>query len=128
MNFPYGKINDYSATYIWAADGSSCTVHLVCANNKFHNRDFVTKVTSSVKIQPTETTRGTTEYSVSGTHEDFAYYDTKDIQDIPATEGGNSSNGNSSSDSGGMCSMVIAMAIALICSGVAAPILIRFRL
>ncbi|WP_400239385.1 AAA family ATPase [Methanomethylophilus alvi] len=121
-------IHDYSATYIWAAYGSSCTVHLVCANNKFHNRDFVAKVTSSVKIQPTETTRGTTEYSVSGTHEDFAYYDTKDIQDIPATGGGNSSNGNSSSDSGGMCSMVIAMAIALICSGVTAPILIRFRL
>ena len=44
-------------------------------------------MTSKVKIPPTETEMGTTEYSVSGTYDGFAYSDTKDVQDIPATGG-----------------------------------------
>jgi hypothetical protein len=82
-----GALHDYSATYDWADDGKSCTVHIVCANTAAHNHDESPAVTSTVKIQPTETTMGTTEYSVSGTYDGFAYSDTKDVQDIPATGG-----------------------------------------
>jgi hypothetical protein len=42
-------------------------------------------VNSVVKIPPTETEMGTTEYSVSGTVEGYQYSSVKDIQDIPAT-------------------------------------------
>jgi len=80
----------YTATYGWADDGSSCTVHIVCANDAAHNHDIVAEVASSVKIQPTATTKGTTEYSVSGTYDGFAYSDTKDVQDIPVTDGSSS--------------------------------------
>ena len=85
----------YSATYGWADDGSSCTVHIVCANDDAHNHDIDAQSTSSVKIQPTATTKGTTEYSVSGTYDGFAYSDTKDVQDIPATGGSDSGNSDS---------------------------------
>ena len=78
-------VHRYSAAYDWADDGKSCTVHIVCANTADHNHDVNADVTSTVKIQPTETTMGTTEYSVSGTYNGFAYSDTKDVQDIPAT-------------------------------------------
>ena len=88
-------IHAYSATYGWADDGSSCTVHIVCANNAAHNHDIVAQVASSVKIQPTATTNGTTEYSVSGTYDGFAYSDAKDVQDIPATGGSDSGNSDS---------------------------------
>ena len=81
------RFHAYSATYGWADDGKSCTVHIVCANTADHNHDESPAVTSTVKIQPTETTMGTTEYSVSGTYDGFAYSDTKDVQDIPATGG-----------------------------------------
>ncbi len=80
-------VHRYSAAYDWADDGKSCTVHIVCANTAAHNHDESPAVTSTVKIQPTETTMGTTEYSVSGTYDGFAYSDTKDVQDIPATGG-----------------------------------------
>ena len=85
----------YSATYQWADDGSSCTVHIVCANDAAHNHDINAQITTSVKIQPTATTNGTTEYSVSGTYDGFAYSDTKDVQDIPATGGSDSGNSDS---------------------------------
>ena len=77
----------YSATYGWSDDGKSCTVHIICANTANHNHDEPAAVTSKVKIPPTETEMGTTEYSVSGTYDGFAYSDTKDVQDIPATGG-----------------------------------------
>ena len=81
-------VHRYSATYGWADDGSSCTVHIVCANTSDHNHDENATVTSTVKVQPTAIVPGTTEYSVSGTYDGFAYADTKDIQDIPpVTEG-----------------------------------------
>ena len=79
----------YSATYEWADDGSSCIVHIVCANTSDHNHDENAAVTSSVKVQPTKTEMGTTEYTVSGTYDGFEYYDTKEIQDIPAEGKGN---------------------------------------
>ena len=74
--------HDYSATYEWAANGSSCIVHMTCANDAAHNHDVDATVGSSVKIPATCTSMGTTLYSVSGTYDGFAYYDTKDIIDI----------------------------------------------
>ena len=74
----------YSATYEWAADGSSCTVHIVCANDADHNHDIVAVVESSVKIPATCTEMGTTTYSVSGTYGGFTYSSTKDVVDIDA--------------------------------------------
>ena len=78
-------IHRYSAAYDWADDGSSCTVHINCLNDSALIHDDHPEVTHTVKIQPTETIKGTTEYSVSGTYDGFAYSDTKDVQDIPAT-------------------------------------------
>ena len=82
-------VHRYSATYEWADDGSSCIVHIVCANDAEHNHDEDAAVTSSVKVQPTKTEMGTTEYTVSGTYDGFEYSDTKEIQDIPAEGKGN---------------------------------------
>ena len=79
------KFHSYSASYGWAEDGKTCTVHIACANSAEHNHDENADVTSAVKIQPTENEMGTTEYSVSGTYDGFAYSSTKDVQDIPAT-------------------------------------------
>ena len=113
----------YSATYEWAADGSSCTVHIVCANDAAHNHDIVAQVASSVKIQPTATTKGTTEYSVSGTYDGFAYSDTKDVQDIPATGGSDSGN----SDSNKKESPITYLAIGIVAVLALAILLIRRR-
>ena len=86
------KLHSYSSSYAWADDGSSCTVHIVCANTPDHDHDVTdATITSTVKVPPTETEKGTTEYTVSGTYDGYAYSDTKDIQDIPAT-GGDSDN------------------------------------
>ena len=72
-------LHDYSATYEWAEDGSSCIVHIVCANESKHNQDIDAEVTSTVK------TEDITEYTVSGTYDGFDYSDTKEIRDPPAT-------------------------------------------
>ena len=82
-------VHRYSAAYEWADDGSSCIVHIVCANTSYHNHDENAAVTSSVKVQPTKTEMGITEYTVSGTYDGFEYYDTKEVQDIPAEGKGN---------------------------------------
>jgi hypothetical protein len=86
-------IHDYSAAYAWADDGKSCTVHIVCANDSEHDHDESPQVASAVKIPPTETEMGTTEYSVSGVYDGFSYSSTKDVQDIPATGGGSGDEG-----------------------------------
>ena len=116
----------YSATYSWADDGSSCTVHIVCANDAAHNHDIVAQVTSSVKIQPTATTKGTTEYSVSGTYDGFAYSDTKDVQDIPATGGSDSGNSDSNKKEFPITYLAIGIVVVLVLAG-AAILLIRRR-
>ena len=91
-------IHRYSADYDWSADGKSCVVHIICGNTAEHNHDISdAEIISKVKSQPTETEMGITEYTVSGTYDGFAYSDTKDIQDIPATSGdhvGDSGNEN----------------------------------
>ena len=80
--FNAGTVNHvhrYSAAYDWTTDGSTCIVHINCLNDSALISDEHPDVTSAVKIQPTETEMGTTEYSVSGTFDGFAYSDTKDI-------------------------------------------------
>jgi hypothetical protein len=81
-------IHEYSAAYVWADDGSSCTVTISCVHGDTDLHTENPEVSSSVKIPPTETEMGTTEYSVSGTYEGLDYSSVKDIQDIPATGGG----------------------------------------
>jgi hypothetical protein len=76
----------YSATYSWADDGSSCVVHIVCANDGTHNADINAEVTSIVKAAATTTSMGITSYSVSGVHDGYAYSSVKDISNIPALE------------------------------------------
>ena len=89
------KLHSYSSSYVWADDGSSCTVHIVCANTPNHDHDVTDSlITSTVKIPPTETEKGTTEYSVSGTYDGYVYSDTKDVQDIPATGEGSDNKDN----------------------------------
>ena len=88
------KLHSYSSSYEWADDGSSCTVHIVCANTSDHDHDVTdATITSTVKVPPTETEKGTTEYTVSGTYDGYAFSDTKDIQDIPATGGDSDGKG-----------------------------------
>ena len=77
-------LHNYSVTYGWAADGSSCTVHIVCSNDHNHDHDVDAFVGSSVKAPATCTVAGTTTYSVAGTYDGFTYSDTRDLQDIPA--------------------------------------------
>ena len=78
-------VHRYSAAYDWAEDGKTCTVHISCLNDSALISDEHPQVDSAVKIPPTEKEKGTTEYSVSGTYDGFAYSDTKDVKDIPAT-------------------------------------------
>ena len=80
--FPF---HDYSATYTWEDDGSACTVRVFCENCDYLAGIEHPAVNSVVKIPPTETEMGTTEYSVSGTVEGYQYSSVKDIQDIPPT-------------------------------------------
>ena len=76
----------YSATYSWADDGSSCTVHIVCANNGDHKADIEATVVSSVKVAATTSSMGTTAYTVSGTYDGYAYSNVKELVNIPALE------------------------------------------
>ena len=111
------KLHAYSSSYEWADDGSSCTVHIVCANTTYHNHDVTDAViTSTVKIQPTETEMGTTEYTVSGTYDGYAYSDTKDIQDIPAT-GGGSGGGSDDKDDNALIYIAAAVIAVLAIAG-----------
>ena len=44
-------VHRYSATYGWSDDGSSCTVHIVCANTSDHDHDVTdATITSTVKV------------------------------------------------------------------------------
>jgi len=120
-------VHRYSATYTWADDGSSCTVHMVCANSSDHKHDEIPPVTSVVKIPPTATEVGTTEYSVSGTYDGFAYSDTKDVQDIPATGGDPYSPGGKTSSYNRFTALALTLSV-LFCLGmVGAVVLLRRR-
>ena len=116
-----GTLHHYSATYGWSDDGKACTVHIVCANSSEHDHDENPTVTSSVKIQPTETEMGTTEYSVSGTYDGFVYSSTKDVQDIPATGGSDGKKDNT------VLYIVAGVAAAAVLIGGAAFLILRKR-
>lgn len=78
--------HDYSAAYVWSADGNSCTITLTCGNDGTHTVSFADVAAQpSVKIPATCTAKGTTTYTVSVTYEGIVYSDSKDVQDIPAT-------------------------------------------
>ena len=77
----------YSATYDWSADGKRCTVHIVCSNDGSHKHDIADIIAvSSVKTEAAIGSMGVTTYSVSGTYDGFAYFDSMDVRDIPALE------------------------------------------
>ena len=118
-------IHRYSADYDWSADGKSCVVHIICGNTAEHNHDISdAEITSKVKIQPTDTEMGITEYTVSGTYDGFAYSDTKDIRDIPAT--GGDPVGDSGNENNNPIYIAATVAGALALAG-AAFFIIRFR-
>ncbi len=81
------KVHGYSAAFDWADDGSSCSVSITCAYDQSHDIFLQGTVTSSVKVQPTADSMGTTEYSVSGSYDGYWYSSTKEVQDIPAVSG-----------------------------------------
>ena len=78
--------HSYSPKYQWSADGKSCTVELICANDASHVRALLGTVTSSVKVPAVVSMMGITTYSVAVTYDGVEYTDTKDVQDIPALE------------------------------------------
>jgi hypothetical protein len=119
-------VHRYSATYTWADDRSSCTVHMVCANSSDHKHDEIPPVTSVVKIPPTATEMGTTEYSVSGTYDGFAYSDTKDVQDIPATGGDPYDPGDKPSSHNRFTALALTLSV-LFCLGMVGAVVLLCR-
>ena len=101
-------LHRYSATYDWSDDGKRCNVNIACANSHSHDVCINAEVTSKVKVEPTETEIGITEYSVSGTYDGFDYFDAKDVADIPATGGDGSKD---------MTSIGIAAAAVIVLAG-----------
>ena len=75
----------YSATYSWADDGSSCTVHIVCANDGDHKADIDAAVVSNVKVAATTSSTGIISYTVAGTYDGYAYSSVKELS-VPALE------------------------------------------
>ena len=71
-------------TDICTWDGTAaCSVRVFCQDCDYLAGIEHPEVKSKVKIPPTETEMGTTEYYVSGTVEGYDYYSSKDVQDIP---------------------------------------------
>jgi hypothetical protein len=64
---------------------------------------------------------GTTEYSVSGTYDGFAYSSTKDVQDIPATGGSDGKKDNT------VLYVIAGVAAAAVLIGGAAFLILRKR-
>ena len=69
--------------YTWSSDGSECTATRVCKNDTSHVETEDATVTSEVKVEPTCTESGTTEYTAKFNKSAFTNQ-TKDIVDIPA--------------------------------------------
>lgn len=78
---PLGHV--YSASYKWAPDGSSCKVTIECIRSSECGDVIYPPVSEEVTVPPTETTWGTTTYSVSGTYDGFEYASETEIIDIP---------------------------------------------
>lgn len=69
--------------YTWSSDGSECTATRVCQNDTSHVETEDATVTSEVKVEPTCTESGITEYTAKFNKSAFTNQ-TKDIVDIPA--------------------------------------------
>ena len=74
--------HDYSPTYDWSSDGKECEVIFVCSHDPEHILSTSAEVSSSMKTEPTFSTKGVTTYSVSGTFEGMGYSDSIEIADI----------------------------------------------
>lgn len=75
--------HDYAAVFSWAEDGSSCTVDLTCPHDPSHTDVADAVVTSVVKTEPTETTKGVTEYTATYVSGGITYTDKMELEDIP---------------------------------------------
>ena len=73
-----------AATYTFAADGSSCTAKRVCTKDSNHVEEEGGTITSAVKTPASCTEKGTTTYTATF-EASWAVVQTKDVQDIPAT-------------------------------------------
>ena len=78
--------HEYSRTFEWSADGSSCIVHIICARDSAHNHDINALVTPMVETPASVGAMGVTAYIVNGTYDGCGYTDIKHITDIPALE------------------------------------------
>jgi hypothetical protein len=88
------EVVQHHLTDICTWDGTAaCSVRVFCQDCDYLAGIENPEVKSKVKIPPTETEMGTTEYYVSGTVEGYDYYSSKDVQDIPATGGGSGDDG-----------------------------------
>ena len=74
--------HDYSPTYNWSLDGKECDVIFVCSHDPEHILSTSAGVSSSIKTEPTFSTKGVTTYYVSGTFEGMGYSDSIEIADI----------------------------------------------
>ena len=75
--------HDYAAVFSWAEDGSSCSVDLTCSHDPSHTDVADAVVTSVVKTEPTETTKGVTEYTATYVSGGVTYTDKMELEDIP---------------------------------------------
>ena len=75
--------HDWSVTYNFAADGSTCTASRVCKNDANHVETANATITSAVKTPATCTVDGWTTYTATF-DEEWADTKTLDVQDITA--------------------------------------------
>ena len=75
--------HDWSVTYNFAADGSTCTASRVCKNDATHVETANATITSAVKTPATCTVDGWTTYTATF-DEEWADTKTLDVQDITA--------------------------------------------
>ena len=72
-----------SPTYVWSADGKSCTATRICTTGSSHKEVETVTAVGKVKTAATCTAKGTTTYTATFSNSAFATK-TKDVQDIPA--------------------------------------------
>ena len=85
------EVHHLTAIYTWEGI-TACSVRVFCEDCDYLAGIEHPEIESKVKIPPTETEMGTTEYYVSGTVEGYDYYSGKDVQDIPVVVPGNGSD------------------------------------
>ena len=83
MNPALSHTHDWSVTYTFAEDGSSCTAKRVCSKDTTHTETATATITSAVKTPATCEDKGTTTYTATFT-ESWAETQTLDVEDIAA--------------------------------------------